>query len=422
MEQKQFCLKWNNYMDVFHGAFLSLLNSELFTDVTLSCDSQSIKCHRLVLSSCSPYFETLLLGISHPHPIIILKDVKFHDLLALVKFMYAGEVTVSQAKTSSLIKVAEMLKVKGLTYPDDTDNQMQKHSYLSQNTQRTQLFAKGNGVDKASENHFLAEDSSSNVEPLVADTSTNKLENYLDETNCSAYEMDITACSSLLNGNQILERTERKPSASLHFSEVEETFPNFSEDVIGWNHTILSPKREDVPLVVSSGVSEQLNCNFKPSEPELNFRDHERDADTPSSNTNALMEASSCNIGLYREWRKDSECNICNKKFPSHSHLEIHQRIHTGKKPFICSVCQKSFSQLGNLKSHQRLHTGERPFKCNTCQKSFSQLSNLKSHQRLHTGERPFKCNACHKSFSQLGNLKSHQRLHTGERPFNFDV
>ncbi|KAK2720736.1 hypothetical protein QYM36_004576 [Artemia franciscana] len=252
MEQKEFFLKWNNYLDVFHGSFLSLLNSEHFTDLTLSCDGQTINCHRLILSSCSSYFETLLLKISHPHPIIILKDAKFEDLLSLVKFMYTGEVTVPQAQISSLIKVAEMLKVKGLAYPDETVNQIQKRSHLSQNTQMTQPATKRNRVDKTSENNFSGEDTSCNLEPPVADTSNHKLVNYPAETSFSAYKSDIAACDLLqvkdefavdsdkggyisssqleddrenfnfdtekLTGNQILERTGRKPNASLDSS------------------------------------------------------------------------------------------------------------------------------------------------------------------------------------------------------------
>ncbi|KAK2720369.1 hypothetical protein QYM36_004302 [Artemia franciscana] len=253
MEHKEFCLKWNNYLDIFHGTFLSLLNSENFTDVTLSCDSQSIKCHRLVLSCCSSYFETLLLGISHPHPVIILKDVKFEDLLSLVKFMYTGEVTVPQAQTSSLLKVAEMLKVKGLADPDETVNQTQKLSYLSQNTQMTEPAAKRNRVDTVSENNSLVEDSSSNLEPSVADTSNNKLINYPAETGSSAYNTNNSACSSMqikhefavdidkgwndsssqfrndgehfdyasekLIGNRIFEKRERMPNPGLKFSD-----------------------------------------------------------------------------------------------------------------------------------------------------------------------------------------------------------
>ncbi|KAK2702176.1 hypothetical protein QYM36_019211, partial [Artemia franciscana] len=291
MEHKEFCLTWNNYLDVFHGAFLSLLNSEHFTDVTLSCDSQSIKCHRLVLSCCSSYFETLLLGISHPHPVIILKDVKFDDLLSLVKFMYVGEVTVPQAQTSSLIKVAEMLKVKGLTYPNETVNQTQKHSYPSQTTQPA---TERNRVDTTLENN-----SSSNLEPPVAYTSNDKLINYPAETSSSAYDTDNAACSSMINlivardsvgvahddenifvwrlvGDTLKLKVEliafflassRMRSIYLD-DEFEETFPDFSED-------ILSTKDEDISLVVSPAVSEHLNGNVKSSEFPSNILENE---------------------------------------------------------------------------------------------------------------------------------------------------
>ncbi|KAK2720475.1 hypothetical protein QYM36_004380, partial [Artemia franciscana] len=244
MEQKEFCLKWNNYLDVFHGAFLSLLNSEYFTDVTLSCDSQSVKCHRLVLSSCSSYFETLLLGISHPHPIIILRDVKFQDLIALVKFMYTGEVNVPQAQTSSLIKVAEMLKVKGLAYPSETVNQIQEPRYLVQQT---------------SENNFLAEGSSSNLElPLeIKDEFAVGIDKGWNNSS-SQFEDNgehFDYGNEKFIGNRILGRTKRMPSTSLNFSECEDTLPSHNEEVFRLPKPLLSPKREDDPSNNFSGFS-----------------------------------------------------------------------------------------------------------------------------------------------------------------------
>jgi hypothetical protein len=131
--------------------------------------------------------------------VIILKDVKFHDLLALVKFMYTGEVTVPQAQTSSLVKVAEMLKVKGLAYPNETANHIQKPSYPSQNTQMTQPSVNGNTIDSYSENRFLAKDSSSNLEYPIADTSNEIVINYAAETSSSVYKIDFAACNSLVS-------------------------------------------------------------------------------------------------------------------------------------------------------------------------------------------------------------------------------
>jgi len=108
---------------------------------------------------------------------------------------------------------------------------------------------------------------------------------------------------------------------------------------------------------------------------------------------------------------KDYVCELCkpNKRFVQLAHLRIHQRKHTGERPFVCSFCNKSFAQLGNLKTHQRKHTGERPFSCSICFKTFTQSGNLKAHELLHQGVRPFICEWCDKTFTQSGNLKTHQ-------------
>lgn len=45
---------------------------------------------------------------------IILKDVKYEELLALLKFMYQGEVNVKQEDLPTFLKVAQMLQIKGL--------------------------------------------------------------------------------------------------------------------------------------------------------------------------------------------------------------------------------------------------------------------------------------------------------------------
>ncbi|KAJ8611456.1 hypothetical protein MRB53_037975 [Persea americana] len=103
----------------------------------------------------------------------------------------------------------------------------------------------------------------------------------------------------------------------------------------------------------------------------------------------------------------------CGKSFYQKTHLEIHNRAHTGVKPFLCKEpsCGQRFSQLGNLKTHERRHTGERPYHCDTCGKTFAQHGNVRAHKIVHTQVKPFTCKLdhCNKQFTQLGNLKSHQ-------------
>ena len=84
------------------------------TDVTLATEDRSFQAHRMLLSACSPYFKTLLEENPAKHPIIILKDVPFAHLTAILEFMYAGEVNVAQEQLPAFLKTAEKLKIKGL--------------------------------------------------------------------------------------------------------------------------------------------------------------------------------------------------------------------------------------------------------------------------------------------------------------------
>uniref|UniRef100_A0A1I8NQN5 BTB domain-containing protein n=1 Tax=Stomoxys calcitrans TaxID=35570 RepID=A0A1I8NQN5_STOCA len=111
---QQFCLRWNNYQSNLTSVFDQLLQNEAFVDVTLACDGRSIKAHKMVLSACSPYFQTLFSTTPCQHPIVIMRDVNWRELKAIVDFMYKGEINVCQDQIGPLLRIAEMLKVRGL--------------------------------------------------------------------------------------------------------------------------------------------------------------------------------------------------------------------------------------------------------------------------------------------------------------------
>ncbi|XP_018335400.1 protein tramtrack, alpha isoform isoform X2 [Agrilus planipennis] len=114
MTMQQYCLRWNNHQPNFISVFSSLLNSESLVDVTLAAEGRHLQAHKVVLSACSSYFQSLFTVNPCKHPIVILKDVKFKDLKVIVDFMYYGEVNVSQEQLPHILKTAEMLKIKGL--------------------------------------------------------------------------------------------------------------------------------------------------------------------------------------------------------------------------------------------------------------------------------------------------------------------
>ncbi|XP_072711084.1 uncharacterized protein [Ciconia boyciana] len=140
-------------------------------------------------------------------------------------------------------------------------------------------------------------------------------------------------------------------------------------------------------------------------------------------------------------------CPRCGKGFPSKGDLKRHQKTHAGKpetprpgsgaglpakplparpsrgppaprRPHACAECGKSFGKSRDLKKHQQTHTAARPFSCPQCGRRFRLKQILASHQKVHGGEKPFGCADCGKRFGQKHHLLSHRRVHTGEKPF----
>lgn len=132
---REYCLRWNNHQPNMVSFLSTLLPKESFADVTLvSAEGSRIQAHRIILSACSPYFEVKfwedvskefvwkwvkklikicdcvkMQGVfeSNPckHPVVILKDVQFVDLRAIVNFIYNGEVNIEVDRINEIIQV-----------------------------------------------------------------------------------------------------------------------------------------------------------------------------------------------------------------------------------------------------------------------------------------------------------------------------
>ncbi|XP_041432519.1 oocyte zinc finger protein XlCOF7.2-like [Xenopus laevis] len=112
-------------------------------------------------------------------------------------------------------------------------------------------------------------------------------------------------------------------------------------------------------------------------------------------------------------------CSVCHKVFSRKESLVVHQRTHTGEKPYPCSACGKCFMSHSSLGEHDRSHSGKKPYSCSDCGKSFTYRSKLVRHQRIHTKEKPFSCNECGKSFSQRSGFVKHYQIHMGIKPYS---
>ncbi|XP_037908928.1 broad-complex core protein isoforms 1/2/3/4/5 isoform X2 [Hermetia illucens] len=93
--QQQFCLRWHNHQTSLLSSLPLLLDQSHLTDVTLSAEGKTLRAHRVVL-------------------IIVIPGASFGAVVALLTFMYSGEVNVFEEQIPTLLTLAETLGIKGL--------------------------------------------------------------------------------------------------------------------------------------------------------------------------------------------------------------------------------------------------------------------------------------------------------------------
>uniref|UniRef100_A0A9J7X834 Zinc finger and BTB domain containing 48 n=2 Tax=Cyprinus carpio carpio TaxID=630221 RepID=A0A9J7X834_CYPCA len=126
--------------------------------------------------------------------------------------------------------------------------------------------------------------------------------------------------------------------------------------------------------------------------------------------------------GTSKDRKKGSvQCPTCHKTFLSKYYLKVHNRRHTGEKPFACAKCGKCYYRKENLLEHEARNCLIRAavvFSCSKCTMTFKKRHELRLHTVTHTGEMPNKCTSCPDQFMQKKDLKIHMiKVHGAPKP-----
>ena len=146
------------------------------------------------------------------------------------------------------------------------------------------------------------------------------------------------------------------------------------------------------------------------------------------------MKGKEYSIIIENDSSKSYQCNRCEKKFNTQTHItQHHYNVHREMK-FKCEKCDKSFPFKSLLKIHvgkcngslkerrpQTLRNKEykiiedensrKIYQCMRCGKNFNYLQGIHQHFYNVHREKNFNCKQCKKSFPHRFNLKSHLKM-----------
>ncbi|KAK1898735.1 Telomere zinc finger-associated protein [Dissostichus eleginoides] len=177
---------------------------------------------------------------------------------------------------------------------------------------------------------------------------------------------------------------------------------------------------------VESQNPDQLTGETEVSDLQMDLNDNKPGSLSPSTSTaqkrkaQSKMDKSENGEAVEEDSKKDCVlCPICNKSFRSKYYLKVHNRRHTGERPFGCAKCGKRYFRKENLSLHEMKDCAKvQTYTCVTCSSTFNGKVELRLHVVSHTGNMPHKCSSCPEQFMHKKNLTIHMmKVHGHPKP-----
>ena len=123
MDKFNLSLDAEEYTNHVQKTFHEMFKHQDLADITIICDDKNhFKAHKIVLSSWSPVFKSIISTLPSLGATVYLRGVKSREMETLLEFMYLGQANCFQDKIENVLAVAKNLEIKGLSENDSVAN------------------------------------------------------------------------------------------------------------------------------------------------------------------------------------------------------------------------------------------------------------------------------------------------------------
>ena len=317
--------------------FLKWWEDKDFADVTLATsDDCQISGHKIVLSSSSQLFRSLLLKNPHSHPIVYLQGVTMKQLKSVLEYIYRGECDIQQDDLDQFLNLGKELLVTGLTEVEDFNPKSEPVDIKSV-------------IEVTSTKENSIPDNSTDQIDLPDSVSANTAESLFPCKNCDY----TTKFSHNMTKHFNAKHTDLMHECSLCDSKYswKQQLRNHIESIHEGKHKIGNGKRKKC-----------TQCDF-------------------SAANNATLRVHTENFHEGKRYY----CNQCDFNVAHSMNLTSHiQIVHEGIR-YECNECDYKTTQRKYLKTHtESTHKGVR-YDCHECEYKATVKSSLKRHmQTIH--------------------------------------